>query len=929
MPLNAGARLGPYEIISPIGAGGMGEVYKARDTRLDRTVAIKLIQSHVAADPEFRERFEREAKAISALDHPHICTLYDLGHDASADYLVMQYLEGETLADRLARAASKSDPARPPSSGATTTTIAKGPIPLDQALRFAAEIARALDAAHRRGIVHRDLKPGNVMLTKSGTKLLDFGLAKLAAQEAGVAGFGGATRTTPLTSQGAILGTLHYMSPEQLEGREVDARSDIFSFGALFYEMLTGRRAFDSPSQAGMIAAVMAAEPPPLGELADLRAALPIVARTALDRVVRKCLAKNPDERWQSAADLADELSWVNEERLRNASEPVVAGAMPPPASRVRERLWMGVAALAAASAVGLGLWLFLAPAHAPAPMAFTVESPPGADPLATGPGLLSLSPDGSRLAFATGTGPTLQLWIRPLDSLTAQRVERASGAWHPFWSPDGRFIAFGSNSAGLGTLKKIDVSGSPPLTLAEATRERGAWGRAGVVLFTGRDQKLYRVPQAGGQPALAMDLDASRQETRLSWPMFLPDGQRFVVLASGLDPSTSALFLASLDSPARTHVVNAHSNVDYADGFLFYQRDGTLMAHPFDERSGRLTGEAMPVVENVQFNPLNGRGAFSVSTTGTIAYRAGAALVGTATITWFDRTGKPLNQVGQAGSYSDVQLSPDGRRLVVAETGRDAQSATTLWLMDVERGVPTKFTVGAVDESAPVWSPDGAAIVFRSIRNGINGLYRRQAGGGATSDELLYESPEEKRPTGFSPDGRLLLFTQGTYPAWSIWALPLDGGRKPVPVFPGSTTRDSDAAFSPDGRWIAYASAEGSGPPDVYVQPYPADGRRFRLSATIGWAPHWTADGKRVIFSGTSSALMEVEVTEKGGTLQPGAPRELFRRLQAGIRGSAPFAIDPRAERLLLLVRPESEDDQSASPITVLVNWTARLRKQ
>ena len=935
MPVAAGTRLGPYEVLHAIGAGGMGEVYKARDTRLDRVVAIKVIQTHVAASPEFRERFDREARAISALDHPHICMLYDVGHESDAAFLVMQFLEGETLADRLARAGKpRSDPGRPPSSASgtlTTTTISKGAIPLETTLKYAAEIAHALDAAHRRGIVHRDLKPGNVMITKAGTKLLDFGLAKLAAEEVGVVGAGdGATRTSPLTGQGAILGTLSYMSPEQLEGRAVDARSDIFSFGSVLYEMLTSRRAFDADSQAGTIAAIIGADPPALGDLADLRTTLPVVAHRALDRLLRRCLAKHPDDRWHSAADLADELSWINEERLRGVTEPARASTQGPvAASRGRERIWMAVAGVAVAALAAGAVWWSPRPVPNPTPVAFTVAAPPS-DALSTGPGLLAVSPDGQRLAFTTGSGDSLKLWIRAIGATEPRQLDRTSGAWHPFWSPDGRSVAY-AGSGGAAPLRRIDIDGGAPLTLAPEANGRGTWGSAGVIVFGGPDGRLYRVADTGGAPAVAVEPDTTRQETTLTWPHFLPDGRRFLFLARSTDRTKSAIFLASLDAPGRTHVVDAFSSVEYADGFLLYQREGTLMAQPFDQSTGRVTGEAIPTIEHLRYNTGNGRAAFSVSPSGVLAYCLGGDTGQTTarTITWFDRAGTALGRVGGPGPYGSALLSPDGRQLVVVDEGRQETPARALWLVDVERGVPTRFTVGTNEEMNPVWTPDGSSIVFRAVRSdGRTGIYRRGAGGGATSDELLL-ADESSNPTGFSPGGKLLLLARGSFPKQQVWSMPASGGDAAA-VFPGSTTNDAGARFSPDGKWIAYTSIENAqfGDGQIYIQPFPADGRRIRISTTNGYDGRWTADQRQIVYRTFDGGVEAVDLTPENGTLRPSTPKRLFAQRRIG-SFSWSFDMTPRADRFLLVVPPERSLDDGNVPITVIVNWTSTLPKK
>jgi serine/threonine protein kinase/Tol biopolymer transport system component len=941
MPLTSGTRLGPYEILGTLGAGGMGEVYKARDTRLERVVALKVIQSAFAASSEMRERFEREARAISALDHPNICILHDVCRlrveDASAgqgrgeevSFLVMQYLEGETLADRLTRAGRPiSDPTRPSSGSGETSvaTVSRGPIPLDTALKFATEIASALDAAHRRGVVHRDLKPGNVMLTKTGTKLLDFGLAKLAAKDdAGVFGGDGATRTSPLTSQGAILGTLYYMSPEQLEGRNVDARSDIHAFGAVLFEMLTGRRAFEGQSQAGVITAIVGGDPPTVTQLADTRTSLPRVAQRALDRLLAKCFAKNPDERWQSAADLADELRWINEERARPLaeSEPPVLPVIDRSA-RTRERIWMGVAGAAVIAAAVMAYAWFPRATRPPGPVTFTIEPPAGAT-LASGPGLLAISPDGARLAFATGDGSVSgRLWVRELASLVPVRLDRGDGAWQPLFSPDGQSLSFLENRV-MSALRRLDLAGGPTRTVAAAAAGRIAWA-PGVVLFVGSDNRLYRVPDVGGKSDLVMDLDSSQGETALFWPTFLPDGQRYLFVSRGKE---DVLYTATLGSPGRTRLMNVLSTVDYSGGYLFYQRDGTLMAHPFDAAAGRLTGDAFPVVEDIRYNVANGRAAFAVSASGTLSYVPGGAqnIVADRRVLLFDQKGTQLRQIGGPGAYQSAVLSPDGRQAIVTvESGQPA--VRSLWLLDMSRGVLTRFTVGTDDERSPVWSPKGDYVVFESRRPGARGLYRRASGGGATTDELLYRTDDQVTPTGFSSDGQRVLMTVGSGAGLRVWVLPLTGDRKPVEAFPGTTAGRLFARFSPDDKWIAYTEFGGPGEAEVYLEPHPADGRRVQISTAGGRHPMWTDDGHRVIYRATDNALMAASLADLTGMPRPSTPVKLFTRPRLGL-GNWTYSMDSRGERFLLLQPPEKEAEAPAVPITVILNFVQNLQKK
>jgi len=953
MALSSGTRLGPYEILSPIGAGGMGEVYRAKDTRLDRVVAIKVVLGHVSADAEFRERFDREARAISSLDHPHICTLHDVGHEGDIDFLVMQYLEGETLADRLARGSRPtSDPTRAQAAASTTaatdiataigavSTMSRGPLPLDVTLRYAAEIAGALDAAHRRNIVHRDLKPGNVMLTKSGTKLLDFGLAKLAEQSP-VGGFGDmATRTSPLTGQGALLGTLHYMSPEQLEGRNVDSRSDIFAFGALLFEMLSGRRAFDPPSASGqasspasVIAAIIGADPPSLAELADVKTRLPLVAHSALERLLKKCLAKNPDDRWQSAADLSDELKWINEERLRAAvptDAPAVATTAAPVASPGRERLWMGVAATAVVAAIAIGVWLYPRPVPPPEPISFSVDGPED-ETLASAAGLVSISPDGQSIAFVTGEPTARKLWIRKLGSLTATPVASGGGAFHPAWSPEGRSIAF-TTSDSPANLKRIDVAGGPALTLAEVATERPAWSPHGVIVYTAPrpDGRLFSVPERGGPSTAVTQLDKERQESLHSWPVFLPDGRRFVYLARSTDPSKSALYLASLDSPTRTHLVDVLSMAEIVPGFLLYVRDGTLIAHPFDPEAGRLTGDPMPVLEDVVFNTNNGRAAFAVSSTGVLVYRAGSEISRASVLTWFDQTGKEVGKVGERADFQRGAISPDGHRFVVAQFDPAAQGRTDLFMIDLDRGVSTRFTSDAADERSPVWTPDNQTVVFNSSRKGAWDLYAKAAGGGP-AERVLFESTESKYPSGFSLDGKTLLFSMGATAASRLWTLSMTGEPKPVQVFPGSSDSEGGGQFSPDGRWIAYVISTGSRSGNVFVQRYPASGIKTQISTTTGFNPTWTSDGKRIVYQTENNAFESVAVSPDGDQMRAELPKPLFTMRQTNENRTSQFAMDARGERFLLVVNPNlgAGATEAPIPLTVIVNWAQGLMRK
>ena len=886
MPLAAGVRLGVYEILSPLGAGGMGEVYKARDTRLDRTVAIKVLPDALTEDRRFRERFNREARAISRLTHPRICTLHDVGEQNGTAFLVMEYLQGETLADRLAR----------------------GALPIDEALAIGAHIADALAHAHRAGIVHRDLKPGNVILTRSGAKLLDFGLAKsgppIMAEAAA-----SMLPTTPqnITERGTILGTFQYMSPEQLEGADADARTDIFAFGDVLYEMLTGRKAFAARTHAGLVSAIMSAAP-------ELPSATQPSIPPSLDRVVARCLQKNPDERWQSAVDLAAELGWIAEDRTRGP-QPARTGASRASPAAAGARVWMSAAVLAMLTTAAFGVALWRRPVVPVAVTRFVVPPPPNARFLNV-PGLLAVSPDGRQISYLTRGIERRGRNLINLHSLatgasTPMRINE--DAYHPFWSPDGRSIGYAAGAA----LKRLDLASGTTRILAESTAgERGAWGTQGVLLFQGTDGRLYRLSQDGGPAAPVTALDTGRGETQHAWPVFLPDGRRFVYQVRSSKPENRGLFLASLDAPGRTLLVDAFSSVEYAAGYLFYQRQGTLLAHKLDDSAGRLVGEPIRIADNVEFNAINGRGAFAVSQTGTVVYREGSNEA-KRPLTWFDGAGRPAGSIGDvatAAAFPWERLSPDGQRVATAQ---NEGAADQIWLLDIPRRVFSKFTVG-ISHTAPVWSPDGRWLAFGgSNQNGTVDLYRKPIDGGP--DELLLASPDPKWPTDWSPDGRHLLFTQSLGGGQvHIFALPLQGDRKPFAVVQ-SAGEDEFAAFSPNGRWIAYESeASAVGDDQIYIQPFPATGARWQVSTDGGFYPRWGRDGKMLYFLSKDLGMMAVTVDTAGAEFHAGPPRELF---QAPLDGLSSFFEPSRDGRFLMLSQSTIARD---APLSVIVNWTA-----
>ncbi|HEY3122792.1 MAG TPA: protein kinase, partial [Thermoanaerobaculia bacterium] len=627
-----GCRLGPYEVLSALGAGGMGEVYKARDTRLERTVAVKVLPQHLSSSPEVRQRFEREARTISQLSHPHICALYDVGREGETEYLVMEYLEGETLSERLV----------------------KGPLLLEQTLRFAIEIADALDKAHRQGIVHRDLKPGNVMLTKSGVKLLDFGLAK-ALPSPGGRGVGGEGLTAlptegNLTKEGTILGTFQYMAPEQLEGKEADSRTDIFALGCVLYEMATGKNAFTGASRASLISAIMSSEPAPISTVQPM-------SPPALDRVVKTCLAKDPEDRWQTARDVLLQLKWIHE----GGSQ----AGLPAPAA-ARRRNWERLAWVAAAAGVAAALALaamLVSRTHETRRMVQSSILPPEKATFAFEFGPVAVSPDGRRLAFvARPTDGRSALWVRPLIGLSAQPLPGSEGASYPFWSPDSRFLGFFAG----GKLKKIDASGGPPQTICDARSGRGGtWNREDVILFAPAAREgILQVSSAGGTPSPATRLDETRQEIGHRLPVFLPDGRHFLFLSSS-GPELRRLVCGSLGGRETRELLRVNSNVSYVEpGYLLFYRERTLFAQRFDAKRIELRGEAFPVAEQIQYLPDRGFGVFSASNDGTLVYQRASAVA--SQMVWTDRAGKPIETVGPPGLYRCPRLSYDGRRVAV-----------------------------------------------------------------------------------------------------------------------------------------------------------------------------------------------------------------------------------------------------------------------
>ena len=798
MSVSPGTKLGPYEITGALGAGGMGEVYRARDTRLDRTVAIKVLPSHLSDNPDLKQRFEREARAISSLNHPHICHLYDVGRQDGTDFLVMEYLEGETLSDRLA----------------------KGALPIDQVLKIGREIADALDKAHRQGIVHRDLKPGNIMLTKSGAKLMDFGLAKTAAMAIGAAGgsqshptktpTGGAAfnrpithsspttplvsltaAASPLTQQGTIVGTFQYMAPEVLQGAEADARSDIFSFGCVLYEMATAHRAFEGKSQLSVLTAILENEPAPLATVQPM-------APRAFDRLVHACLVKDPQERLQTAHDIALQLGWLA------TAEPEVTTT----AATTRARLPLIAVAvllllLVAGALATYRLWPHSTPMTASinAPENFVLELV-GDD---SGPPVLS--PDGSLLVFrAHSTGDNRPaLWLRHMDTGSLQRLDGTDEATFPFWSPDGRNLAFFA----LGKLSRIGVSGGTVSEIAPAPLGRGgSWGKNDVILFTPDFQTgIFRVSSQGGSPVAVTKLDPSRHTTH-RWPVMLPDGQHFIYSAtnhSGGDPRQNGVFYASLDGKVNRLLMNTDASPFYASGYLLFETRDALRAQAFDPDKGTLSGDAITLSDRVQFDAATWHASFTASQNGLLVYAQGGKAASTRLV-WSDRTGKsePIS-VGPA-DYRGTRLSPDGRRVAVII----ASPYSDLWVIDLDRGTPTRVTFDPTNHLSPVWSADGKMLAYTAGKPNTAGIfdaaiYARNADGSGAPQQLLAADPiYSYLIQEWTADGRYLVYLHAGGPSGhAVWALSMFGDRKPFEILapPSPQSNIEEAHVSPDGK--------------------------------------------------------------------------------------------------------------------------------
>jgi serine/threonine protein kinase/Tol biopolymer transport system component len=893
MPLVPGAKLGTHEIVEPLGAGGMGEVYRARDTRLGRDVALKVLPQAFARDRERMARFDREAKILASLNHPNIASLYGLEESNSTPALVMELVEGPTLAER----------------------IKEGGIPLEETLGIAKQICEGLEYAHERGVIHRDLKPANVKIAPDGAvKLLDFGLAKGLDRDAPDRDISDSPTMSSPTQAGIILGTAPYMSPEQAKGRPVDRRTDIWAFGCVLYEMLTGRRAFDGETVTDVLAAVVRAEPE--------WSALPTNTPDRVHELVRRCLRKDPRQRLQAIGDARIAI-----DEAPDATEaPGRARVLPSKPSR-RPLLWIGAPLLAAVAAIS-GYR-----ARSPSPpqtLISEITVPPGTSfvyKLNFG-GPPALSPDGRRMAFvAVCPDGQLRVWVRPLNADAAQPLEGTEGASFPFWSPDGHSLGFFAN----GSLDRIDAAGGQAIAVAQAPQGRGgSWGSDGTLLYApGATDGLYRVAASGGSPQEVTKLSNARLETTHRWPQFLPDGKHFLFFARSGADQASATYAASLGGGEPKLLVLADASAVYAPpGYLLFVRRGTLMAQRFDESHLNVVGDAMPLAKNVEADLVVWNRAFAVSENGVLVYHKEPAAGEKNRLAWFDRTGKHIADTGAPGEYGTLNLSPDGNRLVVAE--REEAGNLNLWVYDLLRGIPTRLTFeNSHSNGQPSWAADGKSIGFMSDRGGGGQLhlYEKPADGTGTTSPLFVDDASENLPS-FSSDGRYLIFERQTAQAGSyhreIWALPLFGDRKAFPLVQNREFDLRHPALSVDGRWLAYVSAE-SGRPEVYVVPFLQGSGRWLVSTAGGHFPRWRHDGRELFYLSLDNKIVSAEMGAQGTSLLIGKVTPLF---QASPGGSVGWPYDVSSDGAKFVVNTQATS-RTAEPLTLVVNWPGLLKKE
>jgi serine/threonine protein kinase len=875
----------------------MGEVYRARDTRLERSVAIKILPEQLSKDTTRKQRFEREAKTISSLNHPHICTLYDIGSQDGIDYLVMECLEGETLAKRLE----------------------KGSLPLEQVLKYGAQIADALDKAHRNGVVHRDLKPGNIMLAAPGAKLLDFGLAKPAASPLDGATLTTAvTQSTPVTREGTVVGTFQYMSPEQIEGKEVDGRSDIFSLGAVLYEMATGQRAFEGKSQLSVASAILEKEPVPLSAVKPL-------APQSLDHAIQRCLQKDPEERWQTARDLALELKWIAD----SGSQKNALATTATNRRTLRERIAWAIVAVLLFAVAAIAVFSSRRTMSEPMVIRSAILPPEDAEffSLDIEGGAPAISPDGKLLASSVRDKKgTVQLWLRSLNSQIGRMMPGTEGAGHPFWSPDSRSVGFFAGSK----LKRIDADGTSLQTICDVSSSPrgGSWSRDGIILLAPNvNGTLRKVSANGGAPTAISELDMKNNENGHRWPQFLPDGKHYLFFLRSFDRERTGVYEGALDSKEHHFVVSTPYRAIYVpQGLLLYMRHETLIAQHFDPQKGILSGESIPTPDSVAILSTNSDAMFSTSDNGVLAFYPKPNSGQGWELSWYDRQGKRIASIGR-DVFVGPAVSPDGTKVAAAIYDKEWFNSD-LWILDPARENKTRLTFGPASAVAPVWEPDGRGLIFGLSQNGEQHIFRKSLTGSEAPEVVLQTKGTIEIPGSICRDGRFLAYQRtevGDAAKFGVWILPLVGDRKPFAMVQAEFAA-TNPRISPDCRWMAYISAE-PGQPQIYVTSFPDGKRRYQATTAGGTNPRWRADGQELFFMLPDGKLQSVSVQEAGQELRLGSPHTLFAAHGIANRLS-PYDAQADGQRFLISGGAEPVT-MNQTALTLVANWDAELKKK